>query len=78
MSDLKTLTNSLAIPAATNYPTEIAIFNASVNSPSNGGACCLFTVPAGATWVAFEIWGSGGGGAGSCCCMQGFPGGSGA
>ena len=45
--------------------------------PNNGGQCCLWTVPAGAEWAAFEVWGGGGPGAGVCCCQQGWSGGSG-
>jgi len=78
MSDLRSLAYTLSLPNSTNYPTEFVVFNGSVNTPGNGGACCNFVVPAGATWVTFEVWGSGGGGAGACCCMQGWPGGSGA
>jgi hypothetical protein len=32
------------------------------------GCCCLWTVPAGATRVVFELWSGGGGGAGAICC----------
>ena len=78
MSDLRTLLYSIPVAAATNYPQEILIYNTNVNTPANGGRCCQFTVPEGATWILFEIWGGGGGGAGACCCMQGWPGGSGA
>jgi hypothetical protein len=31
------------------------------------GKCCLWTVPAGAKRVTFELWGGGGGGAGHAC-----------
>ena len=34
----------------------------------NGGACCCFIVPAGSTYIQFELWGAGGDGAGACCC----------
>lgn len=59
-----------------NYDT-LYVYNASKTTPSNGGSCCLWTVPAGVTWFAVELWGGGGGGAGTCCCIQGWPGGSG-
>jgi hypothetical protein len=32
------------------------------------GFCCAWTVPAGATCIQFQIWGSGGGTSGQCCC----------
>lgn len=32
------------------------------------GFCCLWTVPANATYVTFEIWSGGGGGSGMICC----------
>lgn len=77
MANLRSLIYTLNVPASTNFPTEILIFNTSINVPSNGGQCCLWTVPAGVTWAQFEMWGGGGGGAGACCCQQGLPGGSG-
>ena len=52
---------------------EIFVGNTS-NSPSNGGFCCLWTVPTGTRYIRFEMWGGGGGGAGSCCCQQGCGG----
>jgi hypothetical protein len=77
MANLRSLVYTLAPPDSTNFPTEFLVYNTNVNSQNNGGRCCLWTVPAGTTWVSFEMWGSGGGGAGSCCCQQGWPGGSG-
>jgi hypothetical protein len=56
---------------------EFHVFNSNKTTQNNGGACCLFTVPAGVTWFAIEMWGGGGGGAGACCCRAGWPGGSG-
>ena len=56
--------------ASTNYPQEFTVYNTNINTISNGGCACVWTVPAGTTFVTFEIWGGGGGGAGSCCCMQ--------
>lgn len=32
------------------------------------GICCLWTVPAGASCVQFQIWGAGGGTSSVCCC----------
>lgn len=78
MATLRNLIYSISIPAGTNFPQEFTVFNTSINTPANGGRCCLWTAPAGTTWIHFEIWGGGGGGGGSCCCMMGRPGGSGA
>ena len=70
-----------------DFPTESAggsvtystltVYNTSITSQENGGRCCQWTVPAGVTWFAVEMWGGGGGGAGACCCRAGWPGGSG-
>lgn len=77
MAGLRTL---LDFPTAgggsVNFDT-LRIWNTSTTTASNGGACCLWTVPAGVTWFAVELWGGGGGGAASCCCSAGWPGGSG-
>ena len=51
-----------------NNPGVVIIANTSM-SVSNGGVCCLWTVPANATWARFEVWGGGGGGGGACCCQ---------
>ncbi len=76
MADLRTLlyTNAATITAASLL--EFAVAN-TTESGSNGGRCCAWTVPAGTSYIKFEMWGGGGGGAGACCCMQGWPGGSG-
>lgn len=34
----------------------------------NCGKCCLWTVPAGASLVRFQLWGAGGGSGSGCCC----------
>ncbi len=34
----------------------------------NCGNCCLWTVPAGATKIRFQLWGAGGGSGPACCC----------
>jgi hypothetical protein len=41
---------------------------------SGGGACCLFTVPSGISYVRFQMWGAGGnaGSGGLCCGGSGF------
>jgi len=78
MANLRTLLYSVTKPTAGTYPQEFTVFNTNLYTPSNGGQCCLWTVPSGRTWVKFEMWGGGGGGAGTCCCMAGRGGGSGA
>lgn len=78
MADLRTLTGTINASPASNFPTEFLVYNTSIDSPANGGRCCLWTVPANTKYIKFEMWGGGGGGAGACCCQQGAPGGSGA
>ena len=78
MATLRTLTGSVTASAATNFPTELLVFNTSIDSPANGGRCCLFTVPVNTKYIKFEVWGGGGGGGGGCCCQHGNPGGAGA
>ena len=34
----------------------------------NCGECCLWTVPAGASKIRFQMWGAGGGSGAGCCC----------
>lgn len=78
MSDLRTLypdSNFTINLTLTNPLNVLYVYNTSVQTNSNGGRCCLFTVPAGATWARFEIWGGGGGGGGACCCQQAQSGG---
>lgn len=76
MANLRDLlyTNAATITAISL--TEFAVSNTS-ESPENGGRCCAWTVPAGTSYIRFEMWGGGGGGGGACCCMFGHPGGSG-
>lgn len=57
-------------------PGEFSVWNNS-RSSSNGGCCCLWTVPTGKSYAVFEIWSGGGSGAGVCCCQQGPGAGSG-
>ena len=63
------LVNEVASVQNTNREFQLAIYNTDTPSVTNGGQCCLFTVPAGITWAVFEIWGGGGSGGGACCCM---------
>lgn len=48
------------------------------NTFFNYGACCQWTVPAGATRARFQIWGAGGGSGAGCCCGGSVFGSSGA
>lgn len=48
----------------------IYVYNTSITSASNGGRCCLWTVPSGTSFAIFEVWGGGGSGPGACCCQQ--------
>jgi hypothetical protein len=50
------------------------------NTTGNGncGVCCQWTVPAGATYARFQIWGAGAASKGNLCCHLSMWGGSGA
>lgn len=78
MAGLRTL---LDFPTAGSGATidynVLRVYNTSIDSAENGGCCCQWTVPAGVSWFAIEMWGGGGGGSGACCCFAGWPGGSG-
>lgn len=52
-------------------PQDFQVYNTSTQTASNGGRCCLWTVPNNVTTAIFEIWSGGGGGGFGCCCMQG-------
>ena len=70
MADLRQfLVNDAGAVQQTNREFQLAIFNGNTQDVTNGGACCLWTVPAGITWAVFETWGGGGSGGGACCCM---------
>ena len=57
-------------PITSNYKQiQIAVFNGNIESANNGGRCCCWVVPQGASWATFELWSAGGDGAGACCCM---------
>lgn len=58
-------------------PGDFAVFDTNVDSGSNGGRCCLWTVPPGVSRAVFEIWSGGGGGGFGQCCQQGGAAGSG-
>ena len=76
MSDLRTLypdSRYNITSSVTNPYNVIYVYDsAGINSiyPTSTGKCCLWTVPTGATWAKFEVWGGGGPGGGSCCCQQ--------
>lgn len=76
MANLKDLLYTNAGTITTITLSEFIVSN-TTESANNGGRCCAWVVPAGASYIKFEIWGGGGSGGGACCCMQGFPGGGG-
>jgi hypothetical protein len=77
MAGLRTLLNfPTTASGVLNYDITY-VWNTNTTTMSNGGQCCLWTVPASVTWAMFEVWGGGGGGGGVCCCFGGWPGGSG-
>ena len=55
---------------STGQFNQLYVRNTNYDSVTNGGFCCLWTVPAGTTWARFEVWGAGGDGGGACCCQQ--------
>lgn len=72
MSDLLSLfpPSSFQTGGAGGAMERIYVYDTDINTASNGGACCLWTVPAGANYATFEIWGGGSAGPGACCCQQ--------
>lgn len=70
LSSLFPVSQYLAGASASGAFSQTFIYNASHGSVQNGGQCCLWTVPAGTTWIRFEVWGGGGDGPGGCCCQQ--------
>ena len=79
MSDLRSLGfTATRTVTTTNFPTEFVVKGPAAGNALDGGCCCLWTVPAGTTWITFEMWGGGGTGGVSCCCSFGPSGGSGA
>lgn len=74
MSDLRTLFPDTRWNVTVNISNPLSVlyvYNSNITGTPNGGQCCLWTVPAGATWAKFEVWGGGGPGGGACCCQQG-------
>jgi len=64
-----------AIPSLVSSVCTLTICN--ITSPQCG-QCCAWTVPSGATFVRFELWGAGAGSHNICCCGFNMWGGSGA
>lgn len=69
MPSLRTLLSDLA-PQPIGNPNRVFYVRNTSTGASNGGCCCLWTTPAGATSVTFEMYGAGGGGAGARCCER--------
>jgi hypothetical protein len=70
LSQLFPVSQYLAGASASGAFSQVRIYNTNVDSPQNGGACCLWSVPSGTTWIRFELWGGGSDGPGGCCCQQ--------
>ena len=62
---------------STGVAHQFFVFNGNHYDGCNGGCCLLWTVPARATTVRFELTGGGGSGAPGVCCANGPGGGSG-
>ena len=76
MATLSSLLSSLSPGSTGNAPTFFRVYNTSYESVSNGGCCCLWTVPSGITSVTFEVYAGGGSGGSPCCCAYQAYGGS--
>ena len=76
MSNLRDLLPGYELPVG-KPPQDFSVFNTNTLSTSNGGQCCLWTVPNDVSYAVFEMWSAGGSGGGGCCCMQGGGSGSG-
>ena len=71
MTTLSSLLSSIGPTQSGNPPGFLRVYHTSFTSVSNGGCCCLWTVPAspaGITSVKFELWGGGASGNDGCCC----------
>lgn len=68
MPSLRSLLSSVA-PASNTPQNFFYVYNTDQHrTTSNGGASCVWTVPAGVTSVTFELWGGGSSGPGARCC----------
>ena len=65
MSSLRTLLQYGTSSGASAPLTSLRVYATNVTDQNNGGKCCQWTVPTGAEWAAFEVWGGGGPGAGN-------------
>ena len=69
MPSLRTLLSDIAPQSIGNPEKLFYVVNNSTGTQS-GGRCCLWTTPAGATSITFEMWGAGGDGQGARCCER--------
>ena len=67
MATLSSLLSSIGPTDIGNIPTRLKIYHTSTTGVSNGGCCCLWTVPASPTItsITLELYGGGGGGSDS-------------
>lgn len=63
------------VPSLNSVTSGFAVCDATY---THCGVCCVFTVPAGATFIRFQLWGAGGASFGPMCCGLGMPAGTGA
>ena len=68
MTTLTSLLSSIGPSSVGSPPGYLQVYHTNKQSVTNGGCCCLWTVPAGATSVSFELYGGGAGGNDACCC----------
>lgn len=54
------------VPALTTVTGSLNVCDAGSNFSC--GVCCAWTVPAGATWIRFQLWGAGASSSGASCC----------
>lgn len=65
------------LPALESVAGTLCVYDSTSGYFRDGG-CCLWTVPAGATKVRFELWGAGAGSGAGLCCGGSPPGPTGA
>jgi hypothetical protein len=68
MATLSSLLSSLTPGTSGSAPTFFRVYHTNTQSVSNGGCCCLWTVPSGITSITFTVFGGGGSGNAACCC----------
>jgi hypothetical protein len=59
----------LNIPVSMSH---VFVYKTTQVDVTDGGQCCLYTVPASSSYVHVEMWGGGGGGSGACCCQWAY------